>query len=83
MIEMDKLNIIQWIQRDKWYLLVMLLCIFAMVWTAASAGDYADDCNRHWESQLAICGCKAIGEQFNGSFSYALPLQHLNLSGGE
>ena len=78
---MDEIKLIQWLQNDKWYLLVMLLCIFAMIWTAASANDYANDCNRHWEAQLAQCGCTSIGERFNQTFSYALPIEHLNISG--
>ena len=47
------------IKRDLLYIIVIIFCLGAMMYTTEHTGAYVDECNEQWEQQVreqCICG---------------------------
>lgn len=56
---MDMNSILVWITKDFWVIVIMLLCLFACVYTVYSVGSYQEQINNAWEIQWEQSGCAA------------------------
>lgn len=56
------------VQRDFIYYVVMLVLLLALFITVYVGADYQADCNEHWTIQLEKCGC------FDQTISYDMDI---------
>lgn len=76
----------EFVRRDFMYIVVVLLALFACLYTLGSVKEYNNQCNAHWEQQIkdagGFCLARSMDMQ-NHSEAFKLPYIELEIYDGK
>jgi hypothetical protein len=77
MVEENKLR--EWLKRDFVYIVLVLFALLACLLTLANVGEYQQQCNEHWQTQIEKNNMFGEYKEFNQSFDFKfLPVGDLD-----
>lgn len=80
-------NLIEYIQSDYIYIVVLLFALLACLYTIEAVGSYQQECNQYWVDQLNETDCFNClyppPDNFTGNFSLMLPIKELINNGNK
>ena len=76
-------KLIKWIKKDYVIIIICLLCLLGCLYTILTIGEYQEQCNQYWETQLEQCECKNYIQEFDTNFSITMNYEGAKTNGNQ
>ena len=76
-------KLIKWFKKDFVIIIICLLCLLACVYTILTVGEYQEQCNTYWETQLENCECSNYITTFDTNFSLTMNYNEVENNGDQ